>query len=68
MSAIDRIFRGYGDDFFGKDVMDLITWEQVEEARCFAFKVLDELTKNYGKQENGTVEGLFLNYLFEKCI
>lgn len=61
---IDRIFRGYGEEFFGKECMDKITDEQVEEARCEAFKLLEEKTKKYGKQEKGTVEELFCNYIF----
>ena len=64
MAYIDRIFRGYGEEFFGKEAMDNITDEQVEEARCQAFKWRDELTQKYGKQENGTVKELFCNYIF----
>lgn len=68
VAYIDRIFRGYGEEFFGKECMDNITDEQVEEARCQAFKWLDEKTAKYGKQEKGTVEELFCNYIFANFI
>lgn len=61
---IDRVFRGYGEEFFGKAAMDMITDDQVEEARCFACRELGYLTKMYGKQENGVVNELFCNYVF----
>lgn len=61
---IDRVFRGYGEEFFGKAAMDLITDDQVEEARCFACQGLSDLTKKYGKQENWVVKELFCNYVF----
>lgn len=61
---IDRVFRGYGEEFFGKEAMDKITDEQVEVARCEAYKMLCELTQKYGKQEKGTLEELFNNYIF----
>ena len=64
MAYIDKIFRGYGEEFFGKEAMDYITDEQVEEARCQAFMWLGELTQKYGKQEEGTVRELFCNYIF----
>lgn len=68
MAYIDKIFRKHGEDFFGKEVMDQITDEQVEEARCEAFKGLTELTAKYGRQEKGTVEELFCNYIFSEFI
>ena len=61
---IDRIFRGYGEEFFGKQAMDKITPEQVEEARCFAMDVLAALTKEFGLQKKGTERELFCNYVF----
>lgn len=64
MTYIDKIFREYGENFFGKECMDQITDAQVEEARCFAFNECSELTKKYGKQEKGTTEELFCNYIF----
>lgn len=67
-SYIDRIFRGYGEEFFGKEAMDRIAPSQVEEARCAAMRELGRLTEKYGKQEKGTAEELFCNYLFEKYI
>ena len=54
---IDRIFRGYGEDFFGKKAMDKITDEQVEEARCYAARELSRLTRKYGRQGKGSVTG-----------
>ncbi len=61
---IDRIFRGYGEEFFGKQAMDMITDAQVEEARCWTFNELHDLTARYGKQEEGTAQELFCNYIF----
>lgn len=61
---IDKLFRGYGEEFFGKEAMDQITDEQVEEARCEACKMLNELTAEFGKQEEGVVKELFYNYVF----
>ena len=65
---IDKIFRGYGEDFFGKQCMNRITDDQIEEARVFAFNELAALTKKYGKQESGTAKELFCNYLFSEYI
>lgn len=68
MAYIDDIFREYGEEFFGKDAMDKVTDAQVEEARCNACQMLYELTKEYGKQEKGTVKELFCNYVFANFI
>lgn len=68
MTLVDKIFREYGEEFFGKDAMQNITDSQVEEARVFAFKALDYLTGMYGKQEAGTARKLFCNYLFDRYI
>lgn len=65
---IDRVFRGYGEAFFGEEAMARITSAQVEEARCFAMRELGRITEIYGRQKNGTAEELFCNYLFEKYI
>lgn len=67
-SFIDRVFRGYGEEFFGKEAMDRITTAQVEEARCTAMRDLGTLTAKYGKQEKGTAKELFCNYLFDRYI
>lgn len=53
----DKIFRSYGEDFFGKKAMDQITDEQIEEAKAFAISEAD----NY--DEDATRE-LFCNYIF----
>ena len=63
---IDRVFRGYGEEFFGKRFMDTINSKQVEEARCFAMQELNYLTAKYGKQKQGAERELFCNYIFEK--
>lgn len=67
-SFIDRVFRGYGEAFFGKEAMNRITSAQVEEARCAAMRELSYLTAKYGKQEHGTAAELFCNYLFANYI
>ena len=60
---IDVLFRGYGEQFFGKSVMDQITDSQVEEARIYAMMMLGELTKALGLQEKGTAKRLFCEYI-----
>lgn len=61
---IDRVFRGYGEEFFGEKAMSSITDEQVEEARCFAMREVAERTAKSGRQAEGTAKELFLNYIF----
>lgn len=61
---IDVLFRSYGEEFFGKEAMDKITDEQVEEARIYAMFTLGELTKQLGLQKQGTAKELFCNYIF----
>lgn len=60
MMMIDRMFKQYGVEALGEEVMATITDLQVEEARCAAFVFLGELTAEFGKQEKGTVENLFV--------
>lgn len=61
---IDVLFRGYGENFFGKETMDRITDEQVEEARIYAMVTVSELTKQLGLQKKGIAKELFCNYIF----
>jgi len=62
---IDRMCRGYGEEFFGKDAMDEVTDAQVEEARIQAFIQLSELVVKTGPQEgNERFKQLFCNYVF----
>lgn len=68
VAYIDRMFRGYGEDFFGKELMDQITDAQVEEARCWAMTELSRLTEKYGLQDMGTVKELFCNYVFGEFV
>lgn len=63
LGYIDRTLKAQAKEFFG-DVVDTLTDEQIENARCEAFKMLSDLTAKYGKQEKGTLEELFNNYLF----
>ena len=63
-SYVDRCFREYGEDFFGKALMDNITSEQVEKGRVFAFKTLADLTAEYGKLGEDVVKELFCGYIF----
>ena len=62
---IDKIFRQYGVRDFGQDLMETVPDEKVEELRCEAFKALDDLTQQFGKQEKGTLEALFYFMLLE---
>lgn len=59
MTRIDVIFKGYAVEKFG----DVFSDVQIEEARCFAFNRVSELTRELGKQPKGTTENLFLEYL-----
>lgn len=63
---IDRVFRGYGEQVFGKARMDLISSAEVEACRCKAMQILDARTRMYGKQRHGTAERLFCKYISEK--
>lgn len=65
---LEQIFRGYGEDFFGKQLMDNLTAEQIEEGRCAAMNKLCDLTAKYGKQEVDTARVLFCDYIFERWI
>ncbi len=67
-SFIDRAFRKYGEEFFGRTAMDMITTAQVEEARCAAMTELADLTRKYGLQDESTVKELFCNYILENFI
>ena len=63
---IDRMCRGFGEDFFGKEAMDQITDEQVETARIEAFIRLSEYVAKYGAEPgNKQFAELFCNYVFE---
>lgn len=64
-SPLNKKFRAYGEEVLGKELMDQIAPERVDEARVFAMTELGELTKKYGKQERGTAKNLFCNYLRE---
>ena len=72
VSYIDRMCRQYGEEEFGKDVMDTITDEQVEAARIEAFIMLSEYVAQYGAHEgNDTFKQFFClhvkyNYLTEE--
>lgn len=68
MAYIDKLFRGYGEEFLGKECMDKVTDEQVEEARCWACAEVGKLTEKYGRQPNGTAKELFCNYVFSEFI
>ena len=64
MSSIDKLFKGYGVEFFGEEPMRRVTDAQIEEARVFAFNECARLTEKYGPQTKGTTRELFLNYLW----
>ena len=63
MTRIDQIFKGYGEESFGKKYMERLTDSQIEEARCWAFNRLTALTTKYGKQAPGTAKKLFCDYI-----
>lgn len=70
MTYIDRTFREYGNEFFGKPVMDRITDAQVEEARVATMQEVARLTKKYFPERlpKNTAKELFCNYLFSKFV
>lgn len=45
--------------------MDRLNDSEIEKARCYAFSVLDEHTKKYGRQPKGTVESIFCQKVAE---
>lgn len=45
--------------------MDRLNDSEIEKARCYAFSVLDERTKKYGRQPKGTVESIFCQKVAE---
>jgi len=45
--------------------MERLTDPEIEKARCYAFSVLDERTKKYGRQPKGTVESIFCRKVAE---
>lgn len=53
---IDVIYRKYGEEYFGKAVMDKLTDEQIEKARCETNKRISELARMHmaqgGKRED----------------
>ena len=59
LSFIDRQFKAYGIKAYGEETMDRLNDSEIEKARCYAFSVLDEHTKKYGRQPKGTVESIF---------
>lgn len=59
LSFIDRQFKAYGTKAYGEETMDRLNDSEIEKARCYAFSVLGERTKKYGRQPKGTVESIF---------
>ena len=62
-AAIDRVFRSYGEERFGKKAMARVTSEEVEQARVFTCRVIHDLTRDFGKQEKGTEKDIFCDYV-----
>ena len=62
-SYIDRTFREYGAQTFGTEAMNSITSEQIEEARCAAFRAASALTEKYGRLPNGSTKTIFCYYV-----
>ena len=65
LSFIDRQFKAYGIKAHGEETMERLTDPEIEKARCYAFSVLDERTKKYGRQPKGTVESIFCRKVAE---
>lgn len=73
---IDHLFRGYGEEFFGKEAMDKITDKQVETARIYSFKTLNDVCKEVIKsgdkesleiiKKSNILKELFFNYIFSE--
>ena len=58
-SYIDRIFRKYGKEELGIEVMAGITSEQVEEARCAAMRAVEEMTRIYKEKQHEDAAKLY---------
>lgn len=65
LSFIDRQFKAYGIKAYGEETMDRLADSEIEKARCYSFSVLDERTKQYGRQPKGTVESIFCQKVSE---
>lgn len=65
---IDDKFRKKGEEFFGKEVMDEVTDEQVELTRYEAMNELRMVTIKYGKQDPNAVYEIFCNLLWGWCL
>ena len=63
---MNKMFRGIGEHYLGKEVMDKVTDDVIEKARCDAFSVLANVTKVFGKQPKGTLENLFIEILTDR--
>lgn len=49
---VDRQFRQYGEEEFGKEYMDAIPTETVEKARCMAFRAFHAWLYEMGLSDN----------------
>lgn len=60
---IDRIFREYGEEHFGKKYMDQVPTEILEESRCMAFRFLDSWIYEFGSADNDDLKNAFYRFI-----
>ena len=68
LSYVDKVLVKSASEFFGEVPVKRLTDDQIEEARCYAFRMLGEIVKEYGKPPKGTLEDIFYNRLWEKYL
>ena len=65
LKYIDQVFKGYGEEHFGKEIMAILSDDEIEEAHCAAFCVIsDLLDEGYEKKLNDdSLKNAFFEYI-----
>lgn len=70
---LDRTFRKHGEEHYGKEYMDNVPSDVLEESRCMAFQYASDYAYEYGcAAPDGTIIDAFfrflnLNMLYKAC-
>ena len=81
LTAVDKIFKGYAVEFFGKKCVEIcLDDEKIEESRVYAFRTHQELIERLPLEEykalhdewkakgEDPIKELFLNHIFSEYI
>lgn len=81
MTSVDKIYKGYAEEYFGKECVErCLTDEQIEESRVYAFRTHSEMMEKLSQEDarklldewkaNGVepIKDLFLNHIFSEYI